>query len=104
MDVRMPDGTLVTDVPDGITQSELLARYQKRGRSQPTEMDEYLDNPWVRAARTAKSGLDAAAQGLARIAEKVPMSAIPFAPPSPRRGQTVMDAAQQGEGVAPYLS
>ena len=28
MNVRMPDGTLVTDVPDDITQEELLARYE----------------------------------------------------------------------------
>ena len=27
MDVRMPDGTLVQNVPDNITQSDLLARY-----------------------------------------------------------------------------
>lgn len=29
MDVRMPDGTVITNVPDNITQTELLARYQK---------------------------------------------------------------------------
>jgi len=29
MDVRMPDGTIITGVPDDITQTELLARYQK---------------------------------------------------------------------------
>lgn len=29
MDVRMPDGTTVTNVPDNITQSELQARYSK---------------------------------------------------------------------------
>jgi hypothetical protein len=28
MDVRMPDGTLVKNVPDNITQADLLARYQ----------------------------------------------------------------------------
>jgi hypothetical protein len=27
MDVRMPDGTLVKNVPDNITQADLLARY-----------------------------------------------------------------------------
>ena len=27
IDVRMPDGTLITDVPDNITQADLLARY-----------------------------------------------------------------------------
>lgn len=29
MDVRMPDGTVITNVPDNITQTELLARYNK---------------------------------------------------------------------------
>lgn len=29
MDVRMPDGTIIQNVPDNITQGELLARYQK---------------------------------------------------------------------------
>jgi len=27
IDVRMPDGTLVTDVPDNITQADLMARF-----------------------------------------------------------------------------
>jgi hypothetical protein len=29
MDVRMPDGTIVTNVPDGMTRTELMARYNK---------------------------------------------------------------------------
>jgi hypothetical protein len=29
MDVRMPDGTVITNVPDNITQTELLARFNK---------------------------------------------------------------------------
>jgi hypothetical protein len=29
MDVQMPDGTIVTGVPDNITQTELLARFNK---------------------------------------------------------------------------
>ena len=29
MDVRMPDGTIITGVPDNITQTDLLARYNK---------------------------------------------------------------------------
>ena len=29
MDVRMPDGTVINNVPDNITQTELLARYNK---------------------------------------------------------------------------
>jgi hypothetical protein len=34
MDVRMPDGTIVSNVPDGITQSELLSRYSKFSSAQ----------------------------------------------------------------------
>ncbi len=45
MDVRMPDGTVITNVPDNVTQSELLARYNKTQvdvapQAQPT-VDEY---------------------------------------------------------------
>jgi hypothetical protein len=36
MDVLMPDGTLVTGVPEGVTQSDLLARYSKFSASKPT--------------------------------------------------------------------
>ena len=39
MDVRMPDGTVVTGVPDGITQTELLARYSKYTPSRSTEAE-----------------------------------------------------------------
>lgn len=45
MDVRMPDGTVITNVPDNVTQSELLAKYNKTQvdvapQAQPT-VDEY---------------------------------------------------------------
>ena len=33
MDVRMPDGTVITNVPDNITQTELLRRYQMMGKA-----------------------------------------------------------------------
>lgn len=36
MDVRMPDGTIVQNVPDGVTQQDLLARYQAFGGGKPT--------------------------------------------------------------------
>lgn len=35
MDVRMPDGTVITGVPEGITQTELLARYNKYSTPAP---------------------------------------------------------------------
>ena len=37
MDVRMPDGTIVSNVPDGTTQTELLARYGKYQSAQQKE-------------------------------------------------------------------
>jgi len=39
MDVRMPDGTIVTGVPEGITQTELLARYNKYTPAQPAAIE-----------------------------------------------------------------
>jgi hypothetical protein len=44
MDVRMPDGTLVKNVPDNITQTDLLARYNK---FQPSESEEKPSKPTV---------------------------------------------------------
>jgi hypothetical protein len=44
MDVRMPDGTLVRNVPDNITQTDLLARYNK---FQPSESEEKPSKPTV---------------------------------------------------------
>lgn len=37
MDVRMPDGTLVRNVPDNISKDELLARYQSKKPTAPLE-------------------------------------------------------------------
>ncbi len=39
-DVRMPDGTIVTNVPHNITQAELLARYKKH----TAKVDEKVEN------------------------------------------------------------
>ena len=36
MDVKMPDGTVITNVPDSLTQSEILARYNRmQGNAEP---------------------------------------------------------------------
>lgn len=37
MDVRLPDGTVIKDVPDGTTKAELVAKLQKNGMSVPAE-------------------------------------------------------------------
>jgi len=37
MDVRMPDGTIITGVPDNITQADLLARYNRFSTAAPAQ-------------------------------------------------------------------
>lgn len=44
MNIEMPDGTTITDVPDGMTQSEIMRRYQKVG-SAAANFDAGLKNP-----------------------------------------------------------
>ena len=57
----MPDGTLIRGVPDGMTQTELLARYQK-SQGQPSIMDNYGTPTQRDVAKGAASGV---ATGLA---------------------------------------
>lgn len=74
MDVQMPDGTIVTGVPDNITQTELLARFNKYNTPDtPVTMKEAALGGVKRmlgSSETAVSGLfgaeEAAKEGLAR--------------------------------------
>jgi hypothetical protein len=77
MDVQMPDGTIVTGVPDNITQTELLARFNKynalKAPDTPVTMKEAALGGVKRmlgSSETAVSGLfgaeEAAKEGLAR--------------------------------------
>lgn len=74
MDVQMPDGTIVTGVPDNITQTELLARFNKyNAPDTPVTMKEAALGGVKRmlgSSETAVSGLfgaeEAAKEGLAR--------------------------------------
>jgi hypothetical protein len=73
MDVRMPDGTIITNVPDNITQSELLARY---GRMQgmgaaPTGTANPFMGAVGRAAKLTGSGLEAIAEVGKRSARNI---------------------------------
>jgi hypothetical protein len=44
MDVRMPDGTVIANVPDGVTQSELMSRYSAhQEKAAPQEEPSMLD-------------------------------------------------------------
>lgn len=46
MDVRMPDGTIITNVPEGITQSELTRRLDlSRGGTQPVAKEQPRQEP-----------------------------------------------------------
>lgn len=70
MNVRMPDGTIVKNVPEGITQSELLRRYQLSKAPAPTAADD------VGAGQAALIGagrtFDRMAQGVKDLALSVP--------------------------------
>ncbi len=65
MDVRMPDGTIVTNVPDGTTQAELSRRLglAKQPAADPAEVSGPLQAGFVAAGR----GLDRLASGLRDI-------------------------------------
>ena len=45
MDVLMPDGTTITGVPEGTTQSELLARYGKYSANIQSRLPEPIISP-----------------------------------------------------------
>jgi hypothetical protein len=75
MDVRMPDGTIVTNVPEGTTQAELMRRLG-RGGTPPSQ--EWMnrtaanmtlaDKPWyTRAAIQAGAGVDTLRQGIRQL-------------------------------------
>jgi len=52
MDVRMPDGTGITNVPDNITQEDLLERYSRFSRSgQPSAPEEGIIPSLVSGAK-----------------------------------------------------
>jgi hypothetical protein len=54
MDVRLQDGTVIQNVPDGITQSQLMAKVNKL---QPQSFGKELVRPLARAARSGLSGI-----------------------------------------------
>lgn len=45
MDVRLPDGTVIKDVPDGTTKADLAAKLQKNGMEVPAEWMTPADKP-----------------------------------------------------------
>lgn len=67
MDVRLPDGTIVQNVPEGITQSQLMARLgkmpqaQPQDTAQPSTLDRLIASP---VGRFAQENVVAPALGL----------------------------------------
>lgn len=73
MDVRMPDGTIITNVPDGTTKEQLLAKLnafnQKQTAAKPAEESSILERAGDVGLSLAQGavGLGEAALGLANI-------------------------------------
>lgn len=91
MDVRLPDGTVVTNVPEGITQAELMARVggsssepAKPAKSEPTTAEKIAGNPATRFAMGAASPV----LGLLQLGEKA------------YGGSAVDDTVKTGERMA----
>ena len=57
MDVRLPDGTIVTNVPDGITQTELMARLAPKPEATPEPAPDTGPTDNQRLMRQAVGGL-----------------------------------------------
>lgn len=63
MDVRLPDGTIIQNVPDGTTKADLVAKLQGNGMAVPSE--------WLQAAPQAQS-VKEAGQSLNRGLSDIP--------------------------------
>jgi hypothetical protein len=63
MDVRMPDGTLVQNVPDNITQTELLSRYKKYQSTPETPKE----RTWGEAAKDIGAGVTSGIGSLVQL-------------------------------------
>lgn len=86
MDVLMPDGTLVTDVPEGVTQSQLLARYNKFSATKPVK-----EAPTLSPEEQVMGSIGAPGEGIASIFTK-PSKPQPIAEPTLSPEEQVMGA------------
>ena len=86
MDVLMPDGTLVTDVPEGVTQSQLLARYSKFSATKPVK-----EAPTLSPEEQVMGSIGAPGEGIASIFTK-PSKPQPIAEPTLSPEEQVMGA------------
>lgn len=79
MDVRLPDGTIIQNVPDGTTKADLVSKLRGRGMAVPadwlgeatkpaaTEREKLLASAPMRLAKGGKDPIDGAAQLLQRV-------------------------------------
>ncbi len=79
MDVRLPDGTVIKNVPDGTTKADLVTKLKGNGmavpaewlgpdtKPEPTERQKLLSSAPMRLAKGMKDPIDGAAQLLERV-------------------------------------
>jgi hypothetical protein len=79
MDVRLPDGTIIKNVPDGITKAELVGKLKSGGmavpaewlgeatKPEPTDREKLLASTPMRLAKGGKDPIDGAAQLVQRM-------------------------------------
>jgi hypothetical protein len=79
MDVRLPDGTIIKNVPDGTTKADLVSKLRGNGmpvpaewlgadtKPEPTDRQKLLSSTPMRLAKGMKDPLDGAAQLLERV-------------------------------------
>lgn len=68
----MPDGTIVTNVPDNITQSDLLARYSKS--QQPMSITDRAKSAWSSTWGSAKEASPEQQEIVDRMSQEIPGS------------------------------
>jgi hypothetical protein len=68
MDVRLPDGTIIQNVPDGTTKADLVAKLKSNGMAVPAE---WLDAP----AAPAKSGVQQVGDAIREVPRQIGLTA-----------------------------
>ena len=102
MDVTLPDGTVIKDVPDNITQAQLTAKLKANGldmsKYEPTIGQEILASPAGRFISGAGEFIDAGAQLLPRALSTV--SSLGGLNPNPVSNFLDRQATSVDEGIA----
>lgn len=98
MDVKLPDGTIVKNVPDGITQEELMTQV---GRVNPDVFKEIKAQGNVQKPPTPfkSSGETALSAGEEVLANPYGRTAVGLAKPVIGTGQLLLNTVGQGEGI-----